>query len=241
LTHTNPSGILLSIPNVTNAKCAEFTLSTPSVEDYVKAIYKAQLASAEVTTQQIAERVGVSAPAVSKMLRRLTALNLVAHTKYMGVQLTAAGEKIALEIVRHHRLLEQYLVQALGYTWDNVHDEAERLEHHISEEFEERIDALLGYPRTCPHGDPIPGKDGTVVAVPDRALATQIAQAPLLIQRVSDKDAGLLRHLKTLGLLPGTAIEFLEQEPYGGSFLVRVGDEIVRVSPLAAEQIYVSD
>jgi DtxR family Mn-dependent transcriptional regulator len=216
-------------------------MSTPSVEDYVKAIYKAQLASSDVTTQQIAERVGVSAPAVSKMLPRLTALNLVVHTKYMGVQLTPAGEKVALEIVRHHRLLEQYLVQALGYTWDSVHDEAERLEHHISEEFEDRIDALLGYPQTCPHGDPIPGRDGTVLIVPDRALATQTTPASLLIQRVSDKDAALLRHLKALGLLPGTAIEFLEQEPFGGAFLVRVGDEIVRVSQLAAQQIYVAE
>jgi len=216
-------------------------MSTPSVEDYVKAIYKAQLAASDVTTHQIAERVGVSAPAVSKMLHRLAALNLITHTRYMGVQLTPAGEKVALEIVRHHRLLELYLVQALGYTWDNVHDEAERLEHHISEEFEERIDAFLGYPQTCPHGDPIPGRDGTVNTVQDRALSTQIMPAPLTIRRVSDRDASLLRHLKALGLLPGTAIEFLEQEPFGGAFLVRVGDEVVRVSPLAAGQIYVAD
>ena len=216
-------------------------MSTPSVEDYVKAIYKAHLASPEVTTQEIASRVGVSAPAVSKMLRRLAALNLVQHHKYAGVQLTAAGEKIALEIVRHHRLLERYLVQALGYTWDTVHDEAERLEHHISEEFEDRIDALLGYPETCPHGDPIPTRDGTVNSVPDRALATLSAPAPLTVRRVSDRDASLLRHLKTLGLLPGTSIEFLEQEPFGGAFLVRVGDEIVRVSPIAAQQIFVAE
>lgn len=216
-------------------------MATPSVEDYIKAVYKAHMSSPNVTTQEIASRVGVSAPAVSKMLRRLTALNLARHTPYLGVHLTPAGEKIALEIVRHHRLLERYLVEALGYSWDAVHDEAERLEHHISEEFEDRIDALLGHPATCPHGDPIPGRDGSVKIIPDRALATQSSPATLTIQRVSDKDAGLLRHLKSLRLLPGTAIEFLEQEPFGGAFLVRVGDELVRVSPLAAQQIYVAE
>jgi DtxR family Mn-dependent transcriptional regulator len=216
-------------------------MSTPSVEDYVKAIYKAQLASAEVTTQEIAERVGVSPPAVSKMLRRLSELKLVEHTPYTGVKLTEAGEKIALEIVRHHRLLERYLVEALGYSWDTVHDEAERLEHHISEEFEDRIDALLGHPTTCPHGDPIPNRDGSFHSRPDRALSTLTSPAPLTVQRVSDRDAALLRHVKDLGLLPGTAIEFLEQEPFGGAYLLRVGDRVVRVSALAAQQIYVAE
>src|SRR5258706_2270361 len=114
---------------------------SPSVEDYVKAIYKAHAARGNVATQELAEALQVSAPAVSKMLRRLTELRLIVHTPYQGVLLTEAGEKMALEIIRHHRLLELYLVEALGYTWDEVHQEAERLEHHISEEFEARIDA----------------------------------------------------------------------------------------------------
>ena len=132
-----------------------------------------------------------------------------------------------------------YLVQALGYGWDEVHEEAERLEHHISEEFEDRIDALLGHPTACPHGDPIPARDGTVAALSDHALSRQSVPALLTIRRVRDKDADLLRHLKKLGLLPGTAIEFIEQEPFGGAFVVRVGGEIVRVAPQAAEQIFV--
>src|SRR5947209_6036676 len=111
----------------------EQPMATPSVEDYIKAIYHAQADSDDVTTQDLAGRVGVSAPAVSKMLRRLSELRLIAHTPYQGVRLTGAGEKMALEIIRHHRLLELYLVQALGYGWDEVHEEAERLEHHISE------------------------------------------------------------------------------------------------------------
>jgi DtxR family Mn-dependent transcriptional regulator len=214
-------------------------LASPSVEDYIKAIYKAQADSPNVTTQDVAARVGVSAPAVSKMLRRLTELRLIAHTPYQGVLLTEAGEKMALEIIRHHRLLELYLVEALGYTWDEVHQEAERLEHHISEEFEARIDALLGHPTNCPHGDPIPSRDGTVAVVPNYPLTEQRVPAHLTIRRVRDTDAELLRHLKKLGLLPGTAIEFVEQEPFGGAFILRVGGETVRVAPQAAEQIFV--
>ena len=214
-------------------------MSSPSVEDYIKAIYKAHLEAGEVTTQDIAHRIQVSAAAVSKMLRRLGELRLVTHTPYHGVQLTPAGEKMALEIIRHHRLLELYLVQALGYEWDEVHAEAERLEHHISEEFEEKIDALLGHPTACPHGDPIPTRDGVMPAVSRHTLAQQSVPARLTIRRVRDEDAELLRHLKKLGLLPGTAIEFVEQEPFGGAYVVRVGGETVRVAPQAAAQIYV--
>ncbi len=214
-------------------------MSSPSVEDYIKAIYKTHQQTGEVTTQELAARIQVSAAAVSKMLKRLTELRLVDHTPYHGVLLTPAGEKMALEIIRHHRLLELYLVQALGYEWDAVHEEAERLEHHISEEFEERIDALLGHPAACPHGDPIPTRDGVIAPVSTRTLAQQHAPAHLTIRRVADEDAALLRHLKQLGLLPGTAIEFVEQEPFGGAYLVRVGDELARVAPQAAARIYV--
>jgi len=215
-------------------------MASPSVEDYIKAIYTAQNAATHVTTQELAERMRVSAPAVSKMLKRLTQLRLALHTPYHGVKLSETGEKMALEIIRHHRLLERYLTEALGYSWEDVHAEAERLEHHISEEFEERIDALLGHPTTCPHGDPIPTRDGVIVATDDYALSQQNAPAPLTIRRVRDTDATLLRHLKELGLLPGTAIEFVEQEPFGGAYLVRVGGKSVRVAPQAAQQIFVS-
>ena len=215
-------------------------MASPSVEDYIKAIYTAQNAATHVTTQELAERMRVSAPAVSKMLKRLTQLRLALHTPYHGVKLSETGEKMALEIIRHHRLLERYLTEALGYSWEDVHAEAERLEHHISEEFEERIDALLGHPTTCPHGDPIPTRDGVIVATDDYALSQQNARAPLTIRRVRDTDATLLRHLKELGLLPGTAIEFVEQEPFGGAYLVRVGGKSVRVAPQAAQQIFVS-
>src|SRR5579872_2151433 len=124
-------------------------MGSRSVEDYIKAIYNAQTDTDNVTTHEVAARVHVSPAAVSKMIKRLTQLRLVVHTPYQGVRLTDAGEKMALEIIRHHRLLELYLVQALGYDWDEVHQEAERLEHHISEAFEDRIDVLLGHPTNC--------------------------------------------------------------------------------------------
>jgi DtxR family Mn-dependent transcriptional regulator len=214
-------------------------MSSASVEDYIKAIYKAHTENGTVSTQDLAARVQVSAPAVSKMLKRLVELRLIDHSPYQGVLLTQAGEKMALEIIRHHRLIERYLVEALGFEWDEVHAEAERLEHHISEEFEDKIDALLGHPNSCPHGDPIPTRDGAMPAIARRSLAEQSSPEKLTIRRVRDEDAELLRHLKKLGLLPGTAIEFVTQEPFGGAYVVRVGDEIVRVAPRAAEQIFV--
>lgn len=214
-------------------------MSSPSVEDYIKAIYKVGGEMGTVSTQDLANRVQVSPAAVSKMLKRLAELRLIVHTPYHNVQLTPTGEKMALEIIRHHRLLEIYLVQALGYEWDAVHTEAERLEHHISEEFEARINALLGYPKACPHGDPIPSRDGTVAPTSYLSLAQQRSPASVIISRVSDEDASLLRHLKQLGLLPGTAIELVEQEPFGGAFVVRIGGTTVRVAPQAAAHIFV--
>ncbi len=213
-------------------------MATPSVEDYLKAIYKVELEADAVTAQDIAAKLQVSAAAVSKMLKRLQELRLVDHTPYQNITLTSSGRKMALEIVRHHRLLELYLVEALGYSWDEVHVEAERLEHHISEEFEQRIDTLMGHPTRCPHGDPIPDKEGNVASITRSTLATE-SPGRLVVSRVSDADASLLRFLKNEGLFPGTDIELIEQEPFGGAFLVRLEDRIVRIAPDAARQIFV--
>jgi DtxR family Mn-dependent transcriptional regulator len=146
---------------------------------------------------------------------------------------------MALEIIRHHRLLELYLVQAMGYSWDSVHEEAERLEHHISEEFEDRIDQLLGHPATCPHGDPIPTRSGAIAPTSNRSLAQQQAPEQLIVRRVSDEDAELLRHFQTLGVTPGTAIEFVKQEPFEGALILKVGGKFVQLTPHAAKQIFV--
>jgi DtxR family transcriptional regulator, Mn-dependent transcriptional regulator len=212
---------------------------SPSVEDYIKAIYKARSDSGNASTQDLALRLGVSAPAVSKMMRRLAELRLISHAPYQSVELTPAGQKMALEIIRHHRLLEMYLVQAMGFTWDNVHDEAERLEHHISEEFENRIDELLGHPAACPHGDPIPTRAGDIARTSNRPLAGQQDPEKLIVRRVSDEDAELLRHFKALGVMPGTAFEFVRQEPFDGPLVLRIGGKLVRLTPQAAREVFV--
>lgn len=218
-------------------------MSSPSVEDYLKAIYKAHAENGNVATQDLTERLGVSAPAVSKMMRRLSELRLISHTPYQGVKLTRSGEKLALEIIRHHRLIELYLVQAMGFSWDSVHEEAERLEHHISEEFEDRIDQLLGHPTACPHGDPIPTRAGKIARTSNVTLAQQAARqnapAQLVIRRVRDEDAELLRHLHALGITPGTAIEFVTQEPFEGPLVLNIGGKLVRLTPHAARQVFV--
>lgn len=212
---------------------------SPSVEDYIKAVYNARSDTGNVSIQDLALRLGVSAPAVSKMMRRLGELGLISHAPYHSVELTPPGEKMALEIIRHHRLLELYLVQALGYTWDTVHDEAERLEHHISEEFENRIDELLGHPAACPHGDPIPTRAGGIARTSNRSLSLQQHPERLVVQRVSDESAELLRHLQSLGVMPGTAIEFVRQEPFQGPLVLRIGGKLVRITPQAAREVYV--
>jgi DtxR family Mn-dependent transcriptional regulator len=212
---------------------------SPSVEDYIKAIYKARSDTGNVATQDLAVRLGVSAPAVSKMMRRLAELRLISHAPYQSVELTPAGEKMALEIIRHHRLLELYFVEAMGFTWDNVHEEAERLEHHISEEFENRIDELLGHPTACPHGDPIPTRAGDIARTSNRSLAQQQDPERLVVKRVSDEDSELLRHFKALGVVPGTALEFVRQEPFEGPLVLRIGGKLVRLSPHAARDVFV--
>lgn len=212
---------------------------SPSVEDYIKAIYKARSDTGNVATQDLAVRLGVSAPAVSKMMRRLAELSLISHAPYQSVELTPTGEKMALEIIRHHRLLELYLVQAMGFTWDSVHEEAERLEHHISEEFENRIDELLGHPTACPHGDPIPTRAGNIGRTSNRSLAQQQDPERLVVQRVSDEDSELLRYFKSLGVVPGTAFEFVRQEPFEGPLVLRIGGRLVRITPQAARDVFV--
>jgi DtxR family transcriptional regulator, Mn-dependent transcriptional regulator len=211
---------------------------TPAVEDYLKAVY--QLGDEEpdagaVTGQRIAERLGVAAPSVTNMVKRLTDLGLVHHERYRGIELTAAGERIALEVVRHHRLLERYLVEALGYSWDEVHDEAERLEHHISEALEARISAALGEPTVDPHGDPIPDLNGAVSDAPVMSLGDLGPGQSAVIRRVSNQDPELLRYLEQLAIRPDMTVTLLESLPFDGPLRIRVdGNEHVVGRPLGA-------
>lgn len=212
---------------------------TPAMEDYLKTIYRLSEVGQRVTTQAIAERLEVAAPSVTGMIKRLADLHLVDHQRYRSVQLTPAGQKAALEVVRHHRLLELYLAEALGYSWDEVHEEAERLEHTISEEFEARIDAVLGYPTIDPHGDPIPSISGSVPRVSNDRLSSLNVGDSGTISRVTDDDPDKLRYLGSIGLYPEARIVLLERMPFGGPLRLEVNGEEHFLGAELADSIHI--
>jgi DtxR family Mn-dependent transcriptional regulator len=195
---------------------------TRAQEDYLKALYQLHGDQRPVPTRELAQRLCISSPSVSEMVGRLTAQHLVEHDRYRGQQLTREGRKVALELVRHHRLLEMFLVQVLGYSWDEVHDEAERLEHVMSERMEKRIFDLLGRPELDPHGHAIPSVSGKVRSLSERPLSECRAGEKVVVQGVSDEDAGRLRELERRGLLPGTRIEVMAVSEYEGPIEVRI-------------------
>ena len=196
---------------------------TDAMQDYVKEIYKLRLEGKRATTSEIAERLGVRPPSVTAMVKRLSALGLAEHAPYRGVELTPAGKRVALEVIRHHRLLELYLAQALGLSLDEVHSEAERLEHALSEELEARIDRSLGYPTHDPHGDPIPDAKLRLDRKRLRTLASLEPGDEATIKRVPDGDDELLRYLAKLALVPGKKVKLRSAEPFGGPLTVRIG------------------
>jgi len=212
---------------------------TRSQEDYLKALYKLHGDSRPVPTRELAQRLGISSPSVSEMVTRLTAQGLVEHDRYRGQQLTREGRKVALELVRHHRLLEMFLVQVLGYTWDEVHEEAERLEHVISERMEQRIFELLGRPELDPHGHAIPTLAGKVRPVSDRPLSETHAGERVIVQGVSDDDPQRLRELERRGLLPGTHVEVVAESAYEGPIEVRIKGRRVSVPLGLARALFV--
>ncbi len=196
---------------------------TPVVEDYLKAIYNLAEASGQVRTVPLAESLNVKPASVTAMLKTLAELKLVEYEPYYGVTLTDAGVKVALEVIRHHRLIELYLVEALGFSWDEVHEEAEALEHVISEKLEARIAAHLGHPMLDPHGDPIPRLDGTVPDISALRLADVPKGKEARIVRVSDQQAERLRYVAELGLIPGASVKVTERAPFEGPVTIRVG------------------
>jgi DtxR family Mn-dependent transcriptional regulator len=195
---------------------------TRAQQDYLKALYQLHGDQRPVPTRDLAQRLGISSPSVSEMVTRLSAQGLVEHDRYRGQQLTREGRKVALELVRHHRLLEMFLVQVLGYSWDEVHEEAERLEHVISERMEQRIFELLGRPQLDPHGHAIPTLGGKVRPVSNRPLTESRAGEKLVVQGVSDDDPVKLRELDRRGLLPGTRIDVVAESEFDGPIEIRV-------------------
>ncbi len=196
-----------------------------AVEDYAKAIYAlGRRADGPVGTSALAERLGVSPASVTAMLKRMAEMRLVAHEPYHGVTLTAMGERVALEVIRHHRLIESYLAEALGMPWDRVHDEAEVLEHYISEEVEERIAVALGDPNRDPHGDPIPDRGLKVPTEGGSPLAELDPGGEGVFIRVSDGDPEMLRYLDERGIRPGMGVRVTERQPFGGPLRVDIHD-----------------
>ena len=213
---------------------------TPPIEDYLKVIYVLvhERGEERASTSAISERMDVSAASATNMMQKLAEMRLVDYVPYHGVSLTDAGEKIALEVIRHHRLIELYLSEALGYSWDTVHEEAERLEHVISEEFEDRIDAMLGHPTTDPHGDPIPPKTGRPPVRTSRPLSDAEVGESVVVRRVSDRDGELLRQLASLELVPGTHVRILDRSFEGTITLERDGHRL-SVEDEVARRVYV--
>ncbi len=212
---------------------------TPAIEDYLKTIYKLE-SKGTAQTSEIARELDVAAASVTAMVKRLARHGFVRHESYKGVRLTSTGRKIALEIIRHHRLLETYLREVMGYSWQQLHDEAEQLEHHISEEFEDKIDAMLGNPTHDPHGHPIPTRDGQVEEPSDRTLAECDEGERCTIDHLCDRDPELLHYLEELAMLPGASVEVISKGPFKGPVAVRVADDEHTIGYEVAQSIFVT-
>jgi DtxR family Mn-dependent transcriptional regulator len=202
-------------------------LNHQAIEDYLKTIFALEQEQSPVSTSRIAAARSVKPGSATSMIQRLDKLNLVHYEKHYGVTLTETGREIALEVIRHHRLVELYLMEALGFTWDEVHEQADLLEHVISEKLEERIAAALNHPEFDPHGDPIPSKEGIVVDIESVPLSTLPAGSRAIVSRIpDDADGQLLRYLAELGLTPGTAVRVREVAPFEGPITIEVNNSV---------------
>jgi DtxR family Mn-dependent transcriptional regulator len=215
-------------------------MRSPSIEDYLKAVYKLEERedSPPVSTGDVAQAMEVSPASASNMIKRLDDLGFLTYEAYEGATLTDPGCTVALEVIRHHRLLELYLKEVMGFSWDEIHEEAEILEHHISERFESRIEEMLGNPERDPHGHPIPARDGTVDDLPTRSLADLTEGDTAAIDHVADENGELLDLLEQRGLLPGATVEVVETRPLDGLLVVAVdGAEQLIGQPVAQKVV----
>lgn len=216
------------------------TVVSQSMEDYLKAIFQLGKLETQVSTSALADYLKVAPASVTNMCKKLAELHLVDYEPYRGVTFTPAGKKIVLEIVRHHRLIELYLAEALGVPWDRVHEEAEKLEHVISEDLEERMAAVLGDPKFDPHGAPIPSRSGHVHEHDSGRLVDMETGDRLIVVEVDDRDPELLRYLGQLGIYPGTKITILVRAPFNGPLTLTSGGNEYSLGYQAAELIRVA-
>ena len=209
-----------------------------ALEDYLKVIYVLEADGEKATTTAIAQALDVSNASVTNMFKKLARMKLIVHESYKGAVLSPAGKKVALEILRHHRLLELYLKEVMGYSWDEVHDEAEKLEHHISEQFEDRIAELLDHPTYDPHGDPIPTKDGIMPEKATLALNEAEIKTLYMVGRVRDQNPELLRYLEQQGVLPGVELTIIEKAPFDGPISLEIDSEVISLGFSIAQNIF---
>lgn len=210
---------------------------SPAVEDYLRTIHGLGERGASITNTTVAQRLGLSPSSISGMLNKLAQLELVTHVRYHSIELTEHGQQLANDVLRRHRLIESFLVAELDYTWDEVHEEADTLEHAVSDNLVNHLAAKLGYPTRDPHGDPIPASDGTVHA-PSTQLLDELGSGTIgTIARVWDTDSELLRYLTEHGLTLGTQIEVVERKPFGGPLVVRVGDSTTAETHFLGDEI----
>lgn len=217
------------------------TETTSSIQNYLKAIYALTGDGRSASTNDLAARLGIAPASVTGMVQKMAAASpaLVTYKKHQGARLTRAGERAALEVIRHHRLLETYLVQMLGYSWDNVHEEACRLEHVISEEFEMRIAAALGHPTHDPHGDPIPDENFNLPQDASIPLSGLRPGQAATVLRVRSADDRFLRHINELGLLPGTPLEVTGYSEFDHNLTLQVGKKTLVLGLSITSQIFV--
>lgn len=215
-------------------------LNHQAVEDYLKTIFMLEQEESPVSTSRIASAREVRPGSVTSMIQRLHKLNLLHYEKHRGVTLTDSGREIALEVIRHHRLVELYLIEALGFSWDEVHEQADILEHVISEKLEERMAAALNYPEFDPHGDPIPSKEGHIAETKNEPLTALSAGTSAIVSRIpDDADSDLLRYLGELGLVPGNEIEVIDLAPFDGPLTVLIGGETRVIGFKVADSVLV--
>jgi len=216
---------------------------TISIQDYLKNIYELTEDGEAASTTALAKKLNISAPSVTGMVQKLASAKpaLVEYQKHQGVTLTTEGKKAALEVIRHHRLIEAWLVQTLGYSWDEVHAEAERLEHVISEDFERRIAAAMGHPVRDPHGELIPTEDLKMPLDDSTPLSALRPRQTVTIQRVKSANPDLLRHLDELGLIPGAQLEVMDYSPYDHNLTVKVGRKTTVLGLNITNKIFIEE
>lgn len=213
---------------------------TATVEDYLKAIYHIELGGGAASKADVAQRMGVASASVSGMVTRLADQGLVSHERYGPVTLTDSGRRAALRTIRRHRLIETYLTRVFGYSWDRVHEEAERLEHAASDELVDCMAAALGEPRVDPHGAPIPTREGVVDETVYRSLDSLAAGDRAVVARISEHDSAVLRYVDELGLRPGAEVRIAERAPFGGPITIEVDGAVRIVGPSLAAEVLVS-